>query len=108
MTLPTLVNLKLWVLSTSNLCDTSGKIANLKHILTGCQYSLSIYMWRHNKIFGIIADDISLCVVKDIEVVKKAVAEHERIAGAKVNFDKSEGLRLGAWTGRNNLPGPFC
>ena len=25
----------------------------------------------------------------------------------KVNFDKSEGLRLGAWTGSNTLPGPF-
>ena len=33
----------------------------------------------------------------DIEAVKKAVGEYERIAGAKVNFDKSEGLRLGAW-----------
>ena len=37
--------------------------------------------------------------------MKKAVGEYERIAGAKVNFDKSEGLRLGAWTG--TLPGPF-
>ena len=25
----------------------------------------------------------------------------------KVNFDKSEGLRLGAWKGSNTLPGPF-
>ena len=39
--------------------------------------------------------------------MKKAVSEYERIAGAKVNFDKSEGLRLGAWRGRNTLPGPF-
>ena len=31
--------------------------------------------------------------------MKKAVAWYERIAGAKVNFDQSEGLRLGAWTG---------
>ena len=29
--------------------------------------------------------------------MKKAVGEYERIAGAKVNFDESEGLRLGAW-----------
>ena len=35
------------------------------------------------------------------EAVKKAVADYERIAGAKVNFDKSKGLWLGA------LPGPF-
>ena len=29
------------------------------------------------------------------------------MAGAKVNFDKSEGLRLGAWRGGVPLPGPF-
>ena len=39
--------------------------------------------------------------------MKEAVIEYERIAGAKVNFDKSEGLRLGAWRGSNTLPGPF-
>ena len=39
--------------------------------------------------------------------MKKAVSEYERIAGAKVNFDKSEGLRLGAWRGSNTLPGLF-
>ena len=37
--LPTPVNLKLWGLSTSNLCKACGKLANLKHVLTGCQYS---------------------------------------------------------------------
>ena len=49
---------------------------------------------------------VSRC--QDIETVKKAVGEYERIAGAKVNFDKSEGLRLGAWRGSDTLPGPFC
>ena len=39
--------------------------------------------------------------------MKKVVAEHERIARAKVNFDKSEGLRLGAWRGSDTLPEPF-
>ena len=39
--------------------------------------------------------------------MKEAVVEYKRIAGAKVNFDKSEGLRLGAWRGSNTLPGPF-
>ena len=29
------VNLKLWGLSKSNLCKACGKIANLKHVLTG-------------------------------------------------------------------------
>ena len=54
-------------------------------------------------------DDITVFVScrLDIKAVKKAVSEYERIAGAKVNFDKSEGLRLGAWRGSNTLPGPF-
>ena len=39
--------------------------------------------------------------------MKKAVGEYVRITGAKVNFDKSEGLRLGAWKGSNTLPEPF-
>ena len=41
--LPTPVNLKLWGLSTSNLCKACGKIAHLKHILIECQYSLRSY-----------------------------------------------------------------
>ena len=55
------------------------------------------------------ADDVTVFVSRrqDIEAVKEAVDEYERIAGAKVNFDKSEGLRLGAWRGSNTLPGPF-
>ena len=55
------------------------------------------------------ADDITVFVSRrlDIKALKKAVSEYERIAGAKVNFDKSEGLRLGAWRGSNTLPGPF-
>ena len=56
------------------------------------------------------ADDITVFVSRhlDIKAVKKAVAKYERIAGAKVNFDKSEGLQLGAWRGSDILPGPFC
>ena len=55
------------------------------------------------------ADDITVFVSRrlDIKAVKKAVGEYERIAGAKVNFDKSEGLQFGAWTGSNTLPEPF-
>ena len=55
------------------------------------------------------ADDVTVFVsrLRDIEAVKEAVVEYERIAGAKVNFDKSEGLRLGAWRGSNTLPGPI-
>ena len=55
------------------------------------------------------ADDITVFVscCLDIETVKEVVVEYEQIAGAKVNFDKSEGLRLGAWRGSNTLPGPI-
>ena len=55
------------------------------------------------------ADDITVFVSRrlDIEAVKEVVVEYKRIAGAKVNFDKSESLRLGAWRSSNTLPGPF-
>ena len=59
--LPTPVNLKLWGLNTSNLCKACEKIANLKHVLTGCQYSLRSYTWRHNEILGIIAEIAKMC-----------------------------------------------
>ena len=39
--------------------------------------------------------------------MKMAVERYEKVAGAKVIFDKSEGLRLGAWKGGSPLPGPF-
>ena len=44
------------------------------------------------------ADDITVFVSRrrDIVAVKEAVVRYEKVAGAKVNFDKSEGLRLGA------------
>ena len=56
------------------------------------------------------ADDVTVFVShrQDIEAVKEAVVECQRIAEAKFNFDKSEGLHLGAWRGSNSLPGPFC
>ena len=66
--LPTPVNLKLWGLSTSNFCKACGKIANLKHVLTGCQYSLRSYMWRHNEILGIIAEIAKMCCETDNEI----------------------------------------
>ena len=56
------------------------------------------------------SDDITVFVSRrlDIRAMKKAVAKSERIAGTKVSFDKSEGLRLGAWRSSNTLPVPFC
>ena len=57
----------------------------------------------------ILANDITVFVYchLDIKAVKKTVVKYKRIAGTKVNFDKSEGLWLSAWTSSNNLPGPF-
>ena len=78
--LPTPVNLKLWGLSTSNLCKACGKIANLKHFLTGCQYSLRRYTWRHNEILGIIAEIAKMgceiankisCIKTSIQFIKE-------------------------------------
>ena len=55
------------------------------------------------------ADDITVFVSRrqDRETVKKANGEYKQIAGAKVNFDKSEDLWLGAWKGCDTLPRPF-
>ena len=55
------------------------------------------------------ADDITLVLScrLDILEVKMAVERYVIIAGTKVNFGKSEGLRLGSWKGSFSLPGPF-
>ena len=60
------------------------------------------------KIFA-YADDITVFMSSrlDILAVKKAVKSYEKVAGAKVNFDKSEGLWLGAWRWGDPLPGSF-
>ena len=39
--------------------------------------------------------------------MKKAVERYEQITGVKINFDKSEGLQLGARWDDTLLPGPF-
>ena len=43
----------------------------------------------------------------DVVAVKMAVERYEKVAGAKVNFDKSEGLQLGAWRGASPYQGPY-
>ena len=42
------------------------------------------------------ADDITVFVSR-LLAVKKAVERYEEEGGTKISFDKSEGLRLGAW-----------
>ena len=73
--LPTSVNLKHWGLSKYNLCKVCGKIANLKHVLTGYQYSLRSYTWRHNEILGIIAEMAKMCceTANKISCIKKSI-----------------------------------
>ena len=44
--LPIPDNLHVWELTTSDWCRARGKTASLKHILTGCEYTLRNYMWR--------------------------------------------------------------
>ena len=58
---------------------------------------------------SVFADDITVFVSRrrDILAMKEAVASYKKVAGAKVNFDKSEGLRLGAWRSSVPLPRPF-
>ena len=54
------------------------------------------------------ANDITVFVSRllDIEAGKNVGGDYEWIAGVKVNFDKSEGLRLGPWRGSDTLRGP--
>ena len=55
------------------------------------------------------ADDITAFVSNrpDIKAIKKAVARYEQIAGAKINFDKNERLRLISWWDGVPLPEPL-
>ena len=52
-------------------------------------------------------DDIFVSRRSDTKAAKKAVKRYEEVAGTKINFDKSDGLWLGAWMGGVPLPGPF-
>ena len=53
-------------------------------------------------------DDVSVLVTSNAEVeeVSKEIRRYEAVAGAKINREKSVGLRLGSWKGCT-LPGPF-
>ena len=59
--LPTPVNLPVWGLTTSDRCRACGKTASLKHILTGCEYSLRSYTWRHNEVLEIFSEVSKTC-----------------------------------------------
>ena len=54
------------------------------------------------------SDDVSVLVTSSAEVeeVSKEIGRYEAVAGAKINHEKSVGLRLGTWKGCA-FPGPF-
>ena len=54
------------------------------------------------------ADDVTLLVTSSAEVeeVSKEIGRYETVTGARINREKSVGLRLGSWKGCA-LPGPF-
>ena len=54
--LPTQVNLRTWGLTPSDRCKACGKSASLKHILTGYEYALRSYTWRHNEVLEIFSE----------------------------------------------------
>ena len=59
--LSTPVNLHAWGLTTSDRCRACGKTASLKHILTGCEYALRSYTWRHNEVLEIFSEVSKTC-----------------------------------------------
>ena len=71
----------------------------------GVHQSSVLFAGPHTARVSAFVDDITVFICRHLDI--KAVAEYERIAGAKINFDKSESLRLGAWRGSDTLPMPF-
>ena len=59
--LPTPVNLHAWGLTTSDRCIACAKTPSLKHILTGCEYALRSYTWRHNEALEIFSEISKTC-----------------------------------------------
>ena len=66
---PTPVNLPAWGLTTSDRCRACGKAASLKHILTGCEYALRSYTWRHKEVLEIFSEVSKVCC----EIANKAL-----------------------------------
>ena len=58
---PTPVTLHAWGLTTSDRCRACGKTVSLKHILTGYEYALRSYTWRHNEVLEIFSEVSKIC-----------------------------------------------
>ena len=79
--LPTPVkDISVWALTTSDWCRAGWKTASLKHILTGCEYALKSYTWRH-KVFEIFTEAAKICC----ETVNKAL---KNITNRAIHSDK--------------------
>ena len=50
-----------WGLTTSDWCRACGKTSSLKNILTGCEYALRSYTWRHSEVPEIFAEASKIC-----------------------------------------------
>ena len=113
------VNRNAWWLSQSSI--QSGRVApvffSLSTLWSPCSIDLGmrrhvqpcmvsfllVLFWQRYLHMLMISLSVSCCL--DIKAAKKMVARYEQIAEAKINFDKSKGLWLGAWRGGNFLPG---
>ena len=58
---PTPINFHAWGLTTSDWCRACGKTVSLKHILTGFEYALRSYTWRHNEVHGVFSGVSKTC-----------------------------------------------
>ena len=50
-----------WDFNNFTVTIAYGKTASLKHILTGCEYALRSYTWRHNEVLEIFAEVSKTC-----------------------------------------------
>ena len=84
----------------SSLCPCSGAAAPKEQGWGGARPALRgiLLTGSVRAKISAFADDITVFVSRrrDILAVKEAVARYEKVAGAKVNFDKSEGLGCGS------------
>ena len=75
-------------------------LLNTNNLYTIIWFQVTI-SWNDNHLFA------HSYMVSSIHIQCKEFVDSYMVTGAKINFDKSEGLRLGAWRGGVPLPGPF-
>ena len=78
-TLPTNSNLSLWGIENNDgKCKLCGKIGTLRHVLSSCPVALSEgrYLWRHNQVLKLIANEILDFLDKQKEQTKELPTFH--------------------------------